>query len=251
MQQIDKIIKSHPEYVYQVISRYSDYIDNYDFTELWDKTYVESDDLKQLRDEYASDVKDFEPRSLAWLCITELMFQEEGFANIVNECIKRYDNKSHFSPFKNILFESCDDLHCASIPKGFFANVQFTCDFHVYTKELYAYSFSGATFGDFMGKYDIFIEEGCTKVGFEAFGYTRARIIHLPSTLKTLNYNSFDTKDIIYNGTVQQFTTLMEESNWKESAKQLSTPYSGVNINCLDGIIDLSQALASVNGIIL
>ena len=34
MQQIDKIIKSHTEYVYQVISKYSDYIDNYDFTGL-------------------------------------------------------------------------------------------------------------------------------------------------------------------------------------------------------------------------
>lgn len=219
MQQIDKIIKSHPEYVYQLISKYSDYIDNYDFTGLWDQTYNESDDLKELRDEYASDVKIFEPRSLAWLCITELMFQEEGFANIVNECIKRYDNKSHFSPFKNILFDSCEDLHCASIPKGFFANVQFTCDFHVYTKELYAYSFSGATFGDFMGKYDLFIEEGCTRIGFEAFGYTRARTIYLPASLEILEYQTLrDVDSIAYSGTTEQFIELMKKSQWRQHA---------------------------------
>ena len=34
MQQIDKIIKNHPDYVYQLISKYSDYIDDYNFTEL-------------------------------------------------------------------------------------------------------------------------------------------------------------------------------------------------------------------------
>ena len=242
MQQIDKIIKSHPEYVYQLISRYSDYIDNYDFTELWDKTYVESDDLKQLIDEYASDVKYFEPRSLAWLCITELMFQEEGFANIVNECIKRYDNKSHFSPFKNILFESCDDLHCASIPKGFFANVQFTCDFHVYTKELYAYSFSGATFGDFMGKYDIFIEEGCTKVGFEAFGYARARIIHLPASLEILEYQTLrDVDSIAYSGTKEQFIELMKKSQWRHYAYKSGLSEDKLDLRteviCSDGMI--------------
>ena len=219
MQQIDKIIKSHPEYVYQLISRYSDYIDNYDFTGLWDKTYDESDDLKTLKDEYASDVKDFEPRSLAWLCITQLMFEEEGFANIVNECIERYDNKSHFSPFKNILFESCEDLHCASIPRGFFSNVSFTCDFHVYTKELYAYSFSSAIFGDFMGKYDLFIEEGCTRIGYEAFGFTSARTIHLPASLKILEYQTLRAiESIAYSGTKEQFIELMKNSKWRSNA---------------------------------
>ena len=248
MLQIDKTIKNHPEYVYQLISKYSDYIDDYDFTGLWAKVYDESSDLKKLRDEYASDVKDFEPWSLAWLCITHLMFEEEGFANIVNECIKRYDNNSHFSPFKNILIESCEDLHCASIPKGFFSNIRFTCDFHVYTKELYEYSFSSASFGDFMGKRDLFIEEGCTRIGYEAFGYTRAHTIHLPSSLDVLEYQTLrDVDSIAYSGTTEQFIELMKKSQWRTNAYKSGLSEDKLTLRteviCSNGVIKKGSEL--------
>ena len=171
------------------------------------------------------------------------MFQEEGFANIVNECIKRYDNKSHFSPFKNILFDSCEDLHCASIPKGFFSNVQFTCDFHVYTKELYEYSFSGALFGDFMGKYDLFIEEGCTRIGYEAFGYARAHTIHLPASLKILEYQTLrDVDSLSYGGTTEQFIELMKKSQWRHNAYKSGLSEDKLDLRteviCSNGVLE-------------
>ena len=248
MQQIDKIIKNHPDYVYQLISKYSDYIDDYNFTELWDKIMEDPTGMRELWKMYASDAKEFEPRSLAWLCITQLMFQEEGFANIVNECIKRYDNNSHFSPFKNILIESCEDLHCASIPKGFFANVRFTCDFHVYTKELYEYSFSSASFGDFMGKRDLFIEEGCTRIGYEAFSYTRARTIHLPVSLEILEYQTIrDVDSIAYSGTTEQFIELMKKSQWRTNAYKSGLSEDKLTLRteviCSNGVIKKGSEL--------
>ena len=139
--------------------------------------------------------------------------------------------------FKGNTFEGRVVIDC-DVPKDQFSLVTFKKDVLEALKGIY------------FDNHNLFIEEGCKEIGLQALGGLVCRAIYLPSTLKTLNYNSFDTEDIIYNGTVQQFTTLMEESNWKESAKQLGDPYSGININCLDGMIDLSQALARVNGII-
>ena len=70
-----------------------------------------------------------------------------------------------------------------------------------------------------MGKRDLFIEEGCTRIGFEAFGYTRARTIHLPVSLEILEYQTIrDVDSIAYSGTTEQFIELMKKSQWRTNA---------------------------------
>ena len=148
--------------------------------------------------------------------------------------------------FPRVGIGTCDELKYYTIPPGLLKGCHFNCDLIINVNVLYKEALKGIYFDN----HNLFIEEGCKEIGLQALGGLVCRAIYLPSTLKTLNYNAFDTKDIIYNGTVQQFTTLMEESNWKESAARLGAPYNGVNVNCLDGIINLSQALARVNGIV-
>ena len=243
-----------PELVDLLIDSYSDLINEYRFDqvlfELTKRCFSDKDynnKLKSYMEDFTNLIDEADVAYTAFRYLMQAIVDIEGFNSVLDGIMtSNYKDRYTKVLFPHVGIGKCDELKYYTIPPGLLKGCHFNCDLIINVNVLYKEALKGIYFDN----HNLFIEEGCKEIGLQALGGLVCRAIYLPSTLKTLNYNAFDTKDIIYNGTVQQFTTLMEESNWKESAARLGSPYEGVNINCLDGIINLSQALARVNGIV-
>lgn len=86
----------------------------------------------------------------------------------------------------------------------------------------------------------VVIPEGITNIGASAFyGCTLLTSIELPNTINRIGpHGTFNScKDISYNGTIQQWSEILRETNWGNS-----------NIHCKDGCVMNKAIACSIHG---
>lgn len=236
-----------PELVSLLIDSYSDLINEYKFdqvlVELTKRCFSDKDYNNKLKS-YMKDISDLIDGSdvayTAYRYLMQAVIDIEGFNNVLDGIMtSNYKDRYTKVIFPHVGVGKCDELNYNTIPPGLLKGCHFNCDLIINVNALYKEALKGIYFDD----HNLFIEEGCKEIGLQAMGGVICRAIYLPSTLERLELNSFDTKDIIYNGAVQQFKSLIKESNWSAGVARLGYPNQDVVINCLDGTIDLQKEL--------
>lgn len=235
------------ELVNILIDSYSGLIDEYKFDQVLfeltkrcssDKDY--NNKLKSYLEDFTSLIDGADVAYTAFRYLMQAIVDVEGFNNVLDGIMtSNYKDRYTKVMFPHVVIRKCDELKYKIIPPGLLRGCHFNCDLIINVKVLNKEALRGIYFDN----HNLFIEEGCKEIGYQAMDGVICKAIYLPSTLEKLEFNSFYTKDIIYNGTVQQFKSLIEESNWSAGAARLAYPNEGEIINCLDGTIDLQKEL--------
>lgn len=238
---------NHSEYVEALISRYSQYIDEYKFDEFKHMIYnpyfdEDGDDevwLREIYDSLASDIKleSWEtPGQLAARYLTQTICKFEGASNLINDTLKY--NSDGNSPFDLFTFYFKDKLVINSdeIPARYFQGTEFlggrNNSIHVKAKKIHNEAFKGV----YMTGGSLYIEEGCEEIDKSALEGGFINSIYLPRSLKRLGIQSFNSSvvmsDIHYNGTSLEYIELLKNSKWRK------IPKAHQPIVCTDKIIN-------------
>ena len=225
---------NHREYVEELISRYSQYIDEYKFDEFKNMIYNpylkrDGDDEVWLREIYnslASDIKleSWEtPGQLAAKYLTQTICKLEGASNLINDTLK--NNSDGNSPFDLFIFYFKDKLVINSdeIPARYFEGTQFLGgrgnSIHVKAKKIHNEAFKNV----YMAGGSLYIEEGCEEIDKSALEGSFINSIYLPRSLKRLGVQSFNSSvvmsNIRYDGTSLEYIELLKNSKWKKIPK--------------------------------
>ena len=237
---------NHREYVEELISRYSQYIDAYKFDEFKRMIYNpylkrDGDDEVWLREIYnslASDIKleSWEtPGQLAARYLTQTICKLEGASNLINDTLKH--NSDGNSPFDLFIFFFKDKLVINSdeIPAWYFKGAQFKGgrgnSIHVKAKKIHKEAFKNV----YMAGGSLYIEEGCEEIDKSALEGSFINSVYLPRSLKRLGIQSFNSSvvmsNIHYNGTSLEYIELLKNSKWKKIPK-VHQP-----VVCTDGVV--------------
>ena len=237
---------NHREYVEELISRYSQYIDEYKFDEFKHMIYNpylkrDGDDEAWLREIYnslASDIKleSWEtPGQLAARYLTQTICKLEDMSVLINDTLKH--NSDGNSPFDLFTFYFKDKLVINSdeIPAWYFKGTKFQGgrgnSIHVKAKKIYKEAFKNV----YMAGGSLYIEEGCEEIDKSALEGSFINSIYLPRSLKRLGIQSFNSSvvmsNIHYNGTSLEYIELLKNSGWKKIPKAHQT------IHCTDKLI--------------
>ena len=225
-----KITKSdiitHKEFIDSLITRYSEYINNYDFDDLY-KIINKTDDnfLDKMRSLYASDISSVENLAgtelndsswIAWRYLVSAIQELESFDDIFKEFVdKGLKDRYYYGPFTAWIIDNCSTLKLQTVPTWIFYDTVFYCDIHIKAEKLLSNALTGVD----LNNHDLYIDNGCTEIGLMAF-FRASGInnIHLPSTLNKLGLQAWDAHAIYYDGTIEQFLNLIKQSSWKSAA---------------------------------
>lgn len=225
---------NHSEYVEALISRYSQYIDEYKFDEFKHVIYnpyfdEDGDDevwLREIHNSLASDIKLESYESPGWLAakyLTQALCKLEDMSDLINDTLKY--NSAGNSPFDLFTFYFKDKLVINSdeIPAWYFKRAQFEggkgSSIHVKAKKIHKEAFKDV----YMSGGSLYVEEGCEEIDKSAIegGFTSS--IYLPRSLKRLGIQAFNSSvvmsNVYYNGTSSEYIELLKNSKWKKIPK--------------------------------
>ena len=224
----------HSEYVEELISRYSQYIDEYKFDEFKHMIYNpylkrDGDDEVWLREIYnslASDIKleSWEtPGQLAARYLTQTICKLEDISDLINDTLKH--NSDGNCPFDLFTFYFKDKLVINSdeIPAWYFKGTKFQggrgSSVHVKAMNIHKEAFKNV----YMAGGSLHIEEGCEEIDKLALEGSFINSIYLPRSLKRLGIQSFNSSVVMsnvhYNGTSSEYIELLKNSKWKKIPK--------------------------------
>ena len=225
---------NHRKYVEALISRYSQYIDEYKFDEFRHVIYnpyldKDGDDEVWLRETYnslASDIKlgSFEsPGQLAARYLTQTICRLEDMSDLINDTLKH--NSDGSSPFDLFTFYFKDKLVINSdeIPAWYFKGTKFHGgrgnSIHVKAKKIHKEAFKDV----YMAGGSLYVEEGCEEIDKSAIEGSFINSIYLPRSLKRLGIQAFNSSvvmsNVYYNGTSSEYIKLLKNSKWKKIPK--------------------------------
>ena len=225
---------NHREYVEELISRYSQYIDEYKFDEFKHMIYNpylkrDGDDevwLRKIYNSLASDIKleSWEtPGQLAARYLTQTICKLEDISDLINDTLKH--NSGGNSPFDLFTFYFKDKLVINSdeIPAWYFKGTKFQggrgSSVHVEAMKIHKEAFKNV----YMAGGSLYIEEGCEEIDKSALEGSFINSIYLPRSLKRLGIQSFNSSvvmsNIHYNGTSLEYIELLKNSGWKKIPK--------------------------------
>ena len=242
-------IINHREYVYALLSKYSQYIDSYRFDVFRDKIYnpyrkQEGSDrewLMKVLTELAPDIKlnQFVPPGLiASEYLTQAICQLENIGDLINATLS--NNKEAIMPFDLFKFRVDGKLVIKGdeIPAKFFRRPEFSNGtIYVEAKKIGGEAFKKAWVGSgtYTASSSLHIEEGCEEIAKSALEVGYARDIFLPKSLKRLETQTFNNSVVsgyvYYNGTSSEYIELLKNSGWKKIPKAHQT------IHCTDKVI--------------
>ena len=247
-------IINHREYVWALLSRYSQYIDSYRFDVFRDKIYnpyrkQEGSDrewLMKILTELAPDIKLNQfvpPGMIASEYLTQAICQLENTGDLINATLS--NNKEAIMPFDLFKFRVDGKLVITGdeIPAKFFSRTEFlNGTIHVEAKKIGGEAFKKAYLGPWVGggtytaSSSLYIEEGCEEIAKSALEVDYARDIFLPKSLKRLETQVFNNSVVsgyvYYNGTSSEYIELLKNSGWKKIPKSHQT------IHCTDKLIN-------------
>ena len=221
---------NNSEYVEALISRYSQYIDEYKFDALRHKIYDpifgrDGDDKEWLTNIYNSLMGKPSPRLLDspcriayWYLITAIQIFEDNNV-LINGVLEH--NKNSIGPLYGFDFNDNNHLTISSdiIPEHFFNGSKFLRS-KIYIK---ARKIGKEAFKDVhMYNSSLYIEEGCEEIDKHALEGDILQSIYLPKSLKRLGLQTFN-RDLVsslhYNGTSSEYIELLKNSGWKKIPK--------------------------------
>ena len=256
-------IKSHSDYVNELIAMYSDLIDEYQFDSInWEMltSAKRKDELDKLLHDYNNNSSNPIPavnrfgRAVNDSCFTAWRYLIQAIMSLDDDpslIIENYNNNAKFGhgyPFAYALIDHCGLITVQRTVPKLFSYITFDCDVHIKAEVLGKDSLSHSN----LAGHKLVIEEGCKTIEADAISEISAKAIYLPSTIEVLNYNCWYTwaleelPTVHYNGTIQQFTNLMKKSRWKNvraNSKPSSYPLVSADIICTDGKIPMSSKL--------
>ena len=225
---------NHSEYVEALISRYSQYIDEYKFDEfkyMIYNPYLDEDGndevwLREIYNSLASDIKleSWEtPGQLAARYLTQALCKLEDMSNLINDTLKHNSNGN--SPFDLFTFYFKDKLVINSdeIPAWYFKGTKFQggrgSSVHVEAMKIHKEAFKNV----YMAGGSLYIEEGCEEIDKSALEGSFINSVYLPRSLKRLGIQSFNSSVVMsnvhYNGTSSEYIELLKNSKWKKIPK--------------------------------
>lgn len=233
---------NNSEYVETLISRYSQYIDEYKFDALRHKIHdplhgKDGDDKEWLTDIYNSLMGKpshrlivTSPCSIAyWYLIYAIQILEDNNV-LINGVLEH--NENSIEPLYGFEFNDNKHLTISSdtIPEHFFNGSKFLRS-KIYIK---AQKIGKEAFKDVhMYNSSLYIEEGCEEIDKHALEGDILQSIYLPKSLKRLGLQTFN-RDIVsrlhYNGTSSEYIELLKNSGWKKIPKSHRPVFCSDNI---------------------
>ena len=225
-----RVLVNNSEYVETLISRYSQYIDEYKFDALRHKIYdpdskEDGDDKEWLIDTYNSLMGKPSPRLLDspcriayWYLITAIQIFEDNNV-LINGVLEH--NKNSIEPLYGFEFNDNDHLAISSdiIPEHFFNGSKFLrSKINIKARKIGKEAFKNVR----MYNSSLYIEEGCEEIDKHALEGDILQSIYLPKSLKRLGLQTFN-RDIVsrlyYAGTSSEYIELLKNSGWKKIPK--------------------------------
>ena len=219
-------IVTHKKFIDSLITRYSEYINNYDFDDLYKIINTDDKFLDKMRLLYARDINSVEnlvgtelddSSWIAWRYLVSALQELESFDNIFKEFVnKGLKDRYNYGPFTAWIIDNCSTLELQTVPTWIFSDAMFNCDIHIKAEKLLSNALTGVN----LHNHDLYIDNGCTEIGLMAF-YRAWDInhVHLPSTLNKLDLQAWNANAIYYDGTIDQFLNLIKQSSWKSAAR--------------------------------
>ena len=234
---------NNSEYVEALISRYSQYIDEYKFDALRHKIHdplhgKDGDDKEWLTDIYNSLMGKPSPRLIVtspcsiayWYLIYAIQILEDSNV-LINGVLEH--NENSIEPLYGFEFNDNDHLTISSdiIPEHFFNGSKFLrSKIYIKARKIRKEAFKNVH----MYNSSLYIEEGCEEIDKHALEGDILQSIYLPKSLKRLGLQTFN-RDLVsslhYNGTSSEYIELLKNSGWKKIPKAHQT------IRCTDKLI--------------
>lgn len=221
---------SNSEYVEALISRYSQYIDEYKFDEFKNMIYdpdsnEDGDDKEWLTNIYNSLMGKPSPRLITspckiayWYLIYAIQMLEDNDV-LINGVLEH--NENSIEPLYGFGFNDNNHIAISSdtIPENFFNGSRFLRS-KIYIK---AQKIGKEVFKNVPMYYSsLYIEEGCKEIDKHALEGRILQSIYLPKSLKRLGLHVFN-RDIVsnlyYDGTSSEYIVLLKNSGWKKIPK--------------------------------
>ena len=222
---------NNSEYVEALISRYSQYIDEYKFDVLRQKIYdpdskEDGDDKEWLIDTYNSLMGKPSPRLIVtspcsiayWYLIYAIQILEDSNM-LINGVLEH--NENSIEPLYGFEFNDNDHLTISSdiIPEHFFNGSKFLrSKIYIKARKIKKEAFKNVH----MYNSSLHIEEGCEEIDKHALEGDILQSIYLPKSLKWLGLQTFN-RDIVshlyYAGTSTEYIELLKNSGWKKIPK--------------------------------
>lgn len=224
------VLVNNSEYVETLISRYSQYIDEYKFDALRHKIYDpylgrDGDDKEWLIDIYNSLMGKPSPKLVTspckiayWYLIYAIQIFEDNNV-LINGVLEH--NKNSIEPLYGFEFNDNEHLTISSdiIPEHFFNGSKFLrSKINVKARKIKKEAFKNVR----MYNSSLYIEEGCEEIDKHALEGDILQSIYLPKSLKQLGLQTFN-RDIVsrlyYAGTSSEYIELLKNSGWKKIPK--------------------------------
>lgn len=222
---------NNSEYVEALISRYSQYIDEYKFDALRHKIHdplhgKDGDDKEWLTDIYNSLMGKPSPRLIVtspcsiayWYLIYAIQILEDSNV-LINGVLEH--NENSIEPLYGFEFNDNDHLTISSdiIPEHFFNGSKFLrSKIYIKARKIRKEAFKNVH----MYNSSLYIEEGCEEIDKHALEGDILQSIYLPKSLKRLGLQTFN-RDIVshlyYAGTSTEYIELLKNSGWKKIPK--------------------------------
>ena len=226
------VLVNNSEYVETLISRYSQYIDEYKFDALRHKIYDpfpggDGDDKEWLTDIYnslmgkpssSSRLITSPCRIAYWYLIYAIQTLEDNDV-LINGALEH--NENSIEPLYGFAFNDNNHLTISSdiIPEHFFNGSKFLrSKIYIKARKIRKEAFKNVR----MYNSSLYIEEGCEEIDKHALEGDILQSIYLPKSLKRLGLQTFN-RDIVshlyYAGTSSEYIELLKNSGWKKIPK--------------------------------
>ena len=226
-----RVLVNNSEYVEALISRYSQYIDEYKFDALRHKIHdplhgKDGDDKEWLTDIYNSLMGKPSPRLIVtspcsiayWYLIYAIQILEDNNV-LINGVLEH--NENSIEPLYGFEFNDNEHITISSdiIPEHFFNGSKFLrSKIYIKARKIRKEAFKNVH----MYNSSLYIEEGCEEIDKHALEGDIIQSIYLPKSLKRLGLQTFN-RDIVsnlyYAGTSSEYIELLKNSGWRKIPK--------------------------------